>query len=631
MAADQNTQFEKMYKEMRQTRRRLYIPLIFMLVVAGIGLWASFQFLDKGEIPIPLPEQAASFISQKLNLGSDRKIGPIRLGSAPIPEETLEAPYQTPNEAGIKIPLPDSDNAGSVPPNNADADAGAPLADRSALPDQPTQQIQPGQPDYTDQPDPDPDLTVSTETTAPAMQSSTQETETGSADQNKSPDAPSPITAQTTSGNSAASKDSAAGTAAVAAPDSLTTSEIPEPSPVIIPPRPPKTLSAGRPQISTPDPTWTGKEAVTPYVPLAESTADKFAAGQGDATVSGTGNARRDYVRAEDRALFADANKPGPVAPMDKDGGPQLTVALSAAPANAKELIPVTFGPEATDAERARNQGSEDSVVTMGFIRDFAAYLTSCYWPAGTHPNYPNKSVSTANIKNVNQRYGVELWGLNGNKSSVRDYYRDRSLILNYVFMPSMLEALTRFYADRFANHLAQAGSLPIVDNNGRERRLTIQQNIAMLNYYSADARALSAALHAYAESPNAAELVAEYNKAANVVNDAHTKYFDAVVALEVASNNGNISKAEEARRNLAEVENFYHASLEVQRTAENAVYKMMLKGASTRLDSSSLVYIACWLNRRETEKETILAAAASANHIAVTLAAKAEAVRTAK
>ncbi|MDR2826309.1 MAG: hypothetical protein LBV76_05885, partial [Deltaproteobacteria bacterium] len=61
------------------------------------------------------------------------------------------------------------------------------------------------------------------------------------------------------------------------------------------------------------------------------------------------------------------------------------------------------------------------------------------------------------------------------------------------------------------------------------------------------------------------------------------------------------------------------------------AVYKMMLKGASTRLDSSSLVYIACWLNRREAEKETILAAAASANHIAVTLAAKAEAVRTAK
>jgi hypothetical protein len=100
------------------------------------------------------------------------------------------------------------------------------------------------------------------------------------------------------------------------------------------------------------------------------------------------------------------------------------------------------------------------------------------------------------------------------------------------------------------------------------------------------------------------------------------------VAAAEIAGNSGNAGKMAEAGRNLADMETAYHARLEVKKTAENAVYKMMLQKASTRLDSSSLVYIACWLGRRTAEKETVLAAAAGVNHIAEALAARAEAVR---
>jgi hypothetical protein len=593
MAANQIPPLEQMRREARKTRLRLFVPVVLMLALATAGVWAGLEFVRTGEVAIPLPEKAVSFLSQSLNLGEDNKFGPIRLGKAPLaaPSPQPEPPAE-PDAPSIKIPLPNVYSSGSAGSGNAGgavsgSDGPAPGIPAGAYGSNATDRAGPSGENSFSFPQ--------------ARLNDRQSADVSGAEESGVPDAANEAEAESAAGLSNFAAEPAG-------------REIPEPSPVITAP-PLKTLSGGRPQINRPDPNWKGKEPVTPYVPLTDDSGGRQAKGGAD----------RVRARPEDRALFAEAEKPAPPPTMGKDGGPRVAVPLAAPAISARETIPATFG---TAAESAAE--TEDSIVTLGFVKDLAAYLTSCYWPAGTHPNYPNKSVSTANIRNINQRYGVDLWGLSGRKSDTRDYYRDRKLVLSYVFMPSMLDALTRLYAERFADLLAQAGSMPIVDNNGRERRLSAQQNIAMLNYYSADARALAAALQAYAEASESALLVAEYNKALNNTNAAHTQYLDAAATAEITRNSMNSARAGEAGRTLANMETAYHARLEAQKAAENAVYKMMLKKASSRLDSSSLVYIACWINRRAAEKATILAAAASSEHIAGALAAKAEALRAA-
>jgi hypothetical protein len=622
-----------MYKDARKVRRNFYIPLVLILALAGTGIWAGLEFMKTGEIALPMPEQAASFLSRTLNLGDERKIGPIRLGSAPPPAapEALENPEQA-DAPTIKMPLSNqysTEPALAVTADSAAADLSASSVQpdpsariaASANPESATADSGATAPDV-DAPIPNADASAPASSfNFPLAQIVDDPKNTGETVRDGS--------AESLPATPSADADSsgAQGYADAVPPGP----EISVPPPVATPPRPPRTLSRGRPQISSPDPNWKGKEPVTPYVPLSDAPETASAVDREEASSPGQANAGRPDVRPEDKALFAELEKPIPAPVMGKGGGPRVTVPLPDDAAGARGIIPATFGPDAAGAGGSGNPGTEDSVVTLGFVKDLAAYLTSCYWPAGTHPNYPNKSVSTANIKNINQRYGIDLRGFSASKSGARDYYRDRNLILNYVFMPSMLEALTRIYADRFADLLAQAGSLPVVDNTGKERRLTAQQNIAMLNYYSADAKALGAALQAYAETPDASARVEEYNKALNAANLANTKYLDASAVLEIARNSGNTSRIEEARRNLEAVETDYQARLNIQKSAENAVYKMMLKGAATRLDSSSLVYIACWLNRRASDRETILAASASSNRIAAALAARTAPTQAAK
>ena len=280
------------------------------------------------------------------------------------------------------------------------------------------------------------------------------------------------------------------------------------------------------------------------------------------------------------------------------DASPTITATLSADD-DPKELVQVPQ-PPAQRITRQKVYTGEDSVVTLGFIDDLANYLVQNYWPLGSHPAARTQAVSTAGIKSANQRYGIDLKGFAGSNVAVRDYYRDRGLILNYVFMPSMIEALSGLYADRFAEALARAARNPIVGSNGAERSLTQAESVEMLEHYAGYSRSIGSALLAYANNPDAPAVVNVLNRAEMESFAAHTRYLDAKLAQEAARESDNPERVAEAEKDAVRLERVYHLSRGKQKSAEDAVYQMMLKGNARSLDRTSLVYIASWLNRRD-------------------------------
>ncbi|MDL2307524.1 hypothetical protein LJC48_05815, partial [Desulfovibrio sp. OttesenSCG-928-C06] len=341
----------------------------------------------------------------------------------------------------------------------------------------------------------------------------------------------------------------------------------------------------------------------------------------------------RDTAEIPPAPVFDDARqtpaRQAQVAPP-QDAAPTVTATLSSSD-EPKDLIPVPQ-PTTSPAARITRQkvySGEDSVVTLDFIDDLAGYLVRNYWPAGSHPSAREHGVSTAGIKSANQRYGIDLKGFAGSNTAVRDYYRDRGLILSYVFMPSMIEALSNLYADRFADALVQAAARPIVSSSGVERHLTPADTAEMLEYYAGYSRSLGSALLAYANNTDAPSVVNVLNRAEMESFAAHTRYLDAKLAQEVAQEAGDNERMAEAEKDAVRLERVYHLSRGKQKSSEDAVYQMMLQGNARNLDRTSLIYIACWLNRRGPDSYyAVKAAANSTAFVADVLAEKARELR---
>jgi hypothetical protein len=427
------------------------------------------------------------------------------------------------------------------------------------------------------------------------------------------------------SGSSAASRpeaeaepaqpDPAAAPQAAPQPDSS-----PVPPRAAPPARPPQPVAGGK--VTPPDTGWRD-EVATPYEEIRET-----APAPGDSDYPEEPAPRR-QPSWRDVAVF---ETPEPEArAMGPDAGSSLVVAFdSSAEKRATALMPVNLSagqPSSAGAgPRSKVYSGADSVVSLDFVGDLATYLAASYWPAGTHPAAQGKDISTASLTTLNQRYGISLRGFNAGSDAARDYSRERELILNYVFMPSMLQALTNLYLDRFVDALAAMETVP--DARGSARRITKAQRAGMLEYYSAEARALSEAINAYASAPNAAALTNAYIRSEQEAQRANYIYLEAKQALEIAAEAGDPSGVREAGLDVARLEAAYRRSMERQRNAEAAVRAVMTKGTSGRLGGGDLVYLASWLNRRVAADDTLRAAVASTRFAAEIMAERAGVLR---
>ena len=532
----------------KKKRRGLKFLFLLILLLAGGGVWASFEYMRSGEVLIPMPDEMSKFISDNLVPGG--RLGPVRFGDhvnitdQPAPEvaqnvkpEATALPPGSPPEVAESRELGWGPGAADIPgPEETGPAAGV-------------------NPD-THQNVEEPPMLAETEPARP----------------------PVPPRAET--------------------PDAI-----------------PQPVAGGK--VTPPDTGWRD-EAAIPYEEIRETLPEQ----EEPAT-------RRQPSR-HDVAVFEAPDQSAP--PMGPDAGSSLVVAFdSSAEQRPTALMPVNLSSEPSSTEGAERRpkvySGEDAVVSIDFVGDLATYLAASYWPAGTHPSAAGKDISTASLRSINQRYGIDLHGFSAGTGAVRDYNRDRELILNYVFMPSMIQALTNLYTDRFVDALA--GIETVTDARGGTRRLNKAQRVAMLEYYSAEARALSNAINAYAASPDAATRVNAYIRSEQEAQSANARYLDAKQALEIATELKDQAGAQEAARDVARLEAAYRRSMERQRNAESAVRNMMNKGAAGRLGGADLVYAACWLNRRAASGEAVKAAASSTLFVSRVLAERADGLRS--
>lgn len=281
---------------------------------------------------------------------------------------------------------------------------------------------------------------------------------------------------------------------------------------------------------------------------------------------------------------------------------------------------------EAEGGLRAKVFTGADAIVTTAFVSDLANYLADNYWPVGTHIAAVNSPASTAGISGAGQRYGSELTGFATNSPAAgRDYLRERSMVLNYVYTPPMIKALSHLYADRFAAQLAQAGLEQTRTRNGKSASLSKAEVAEMLRYYADYARGVGSALMAYNASPGIDALAHNYTLAQVAAHEANIKFQEAQYLAE-----SDKDKSRRQERNAAEAlkkaEQEYRLYMLEQERAKEAVVHAMSRGTTRRIGDQSLLYIAGWASRRgDNAGASHEAAAEAAEFVANVLEEKAQ------
>lgn len=326
---------------------------------------------------------------------------------------------------------------------------------------------------------------------------------------------------------------------------------------------------------------------------------------------------------------IVDGSKPaagqnGPVSavgqPVKEDDRPSAG-ALLPAPSSSAEMLVQNNQPAATE-QRTKIYTGSDAVITMGFVNDLALYLAESYWPKGSHISAANGPFSSAGISSINQRYGVELTGFAATRErgGKRDYQRERSLVLNYAFKPAMLNALSKLYADRFAEQLVFLSKQQSRRINGETRLLNDADAEQMLRYYAAYGKAVALALRTYAAKPDAPFILNELTKAENASYEATVNMQEAQYALEIAQEDQNRVAQIEAERALEKGKNAYRESMLKLQESKEAVARMLSGSEGLALENADLIYIASWASRRGDAAATLKAAADAADYAAAVL-----------
>jgi hypothetical protein len=251
----------------------------------------------------------------------------------------------------------------------------------------------------------------------------------------------------------------------------------------------------------------------------------------------------------------------------------------------------------------------------MDFVRDVAAFLADNYWPRGSHVSAQERENSTATLSALNQRYGLELTGIASSRvrEGRRDFYRDRMLLLNYVFTPNMIPALARLYADRLADLLAENAGRQSRVLDGREARLREQDAVALLRYYARYSQAVGLALRSCLENSSMQEAMRLVNRAEDVNFEANGQMLEARSRLEMARDKGDREVIRLAAGVLSSAEQRYRDTLLELRQARERVAGLLSQGQTGIVDHDGLVFIASWVVRRGPRAGQSLDAAASA------------------
>lgn len=284
---------------------------------------------------------------------------------------------------------------------------------------------------------------------------------------------------------------------------------------------------------------------------------EEQAAGQTPLIIYGKGNAadaRSGVVRGE----------------IPADQAPPDTTALYGSPGSSRQK---------NKSARVHPRG-EDSVAGLAVIEELAKFLADNYWPAGTHPRAHRQGISTVTVRWANAKFGVSLREFSVNQA---DIVRERTRVLNYVFMPSMVRGLYDLYSERFFAALEREA---LSQRRGPEERPFSKAELAeMYGLYETMARGLAGTARAYADTPGARALSRAYLDAERQAEEVHQR----LLAARQNGSSGGTALAEQYRT----------AVLQREQQRETLTSALRRSGSTHGLDSDSVLYTALWLYRR--------------------------------
>lgn len=249
----------------------------------------------------------------------------------------------------------------------------------------------------------------------------------------------------------------------------------------------------------------------------------------------------------------------------------------------------------------------DDMVVRPAFIDDLAQWMVDNYQPSRSKTNKGSLQVS---MQAANLRYGAGMRGLYWIGDNLP---KGRSEALQYVFTPSMLDALYRLYIDRFMEAMAQAGDKP----EGRDTPLTPEQRRDMYTQYASRFQGLAGALSGVASMSDLTAKVDTMRKSAQDVVSANARYSDLVFQQDQAREKGDTAAAQRLATEAQAAANIYKNAVIKRERQLDAFAKTVRSNRNARLlDDETLVYVGMWIDRRVRENSSKLDAASQASTI---------------
>lgn len=255
----------------------------------------------------------------------------------------------------------------------------------------------------------------------------------------------------------------------------------------------------------------------------------------------------------------------------------------------------------------------DDMVVRVAFIDDLATWLVSNYLPGKKRGNLQ------ASLQAANLRYGVGMRGLYWIGD---DLPKGRSEALQYVFTPSMLDALYRLYIDRFMQSMAEAGDNP----EGRSEPLSPAQRSDMYAQYAKRFRGMAGTLQSVASMPDFLSRGDTMRVAAQKVVEANARYSELVYQQDQARESGNTARQNALAPQVQAAAQAYQQAVVQREHAREAFARALAKNPAARsLDDETRVYVGQWVERRVRENKNKMDAAQQAATIFQDLAQRFE------
>lgn len=248
---------------------------------------------------------------------------------------------------------------------------------------------------------------------------------------------------------------------------------------------------------------------------------------------------------------------------------------------------------------------SQDTVIPFTLIQKIAHDLVYGYWPNGTHVLATSKGVATTNFAFLNTRYGTSL---SGKYSAYAEAGLARQGLLDYILMPSMVDGLYKLYAERFIRLVNQEAGERVYTRHEATVKLSPQEVGEMYGLYAGSLRTSAGCVRGFVNSGEIRQAAEKFVLAEQEAAEAHMNYQEH--SLEAANAGAIVSR---------KVEQDYRLKVAERESARQNLASAFRRFTDTRnMDTSDLVFLAKWLNRRpKNHDDGLLALATTLENLA--------------